>query len=109
MFEAQSVAESLVVTARPLVERIALVDRDLASQVRRAITSAALNLAEGNRRAGRDRIARFRIAAGECGEAAAALRIAVGWGYLDSADVAPALGLADRLGAILWRLRHPRR
>ncbi|MBK9032752.1 MAG: four helix bundle protein [Myxococcales bacterium] len=108
MFDAQTVAESFVTHLRPLVERIVLRDRDLASQLRRAATSAALNTAEGNRREGRDRHARFRIAAAECDEAACAVRIAVAWAYVDGAAAAPALALADRLAALLYRLRHPR-
>jgi four helix bundle protein len=55
---------------------------------KRAATSASLNLAEGNRRAGRDRVARFRIASGECGEAVDALRLAVGFGYVADGAIA---------------------
>ncbi|MBL8626385.1 MAG: four helix bundle protein, partial [Myxococcales bacterium] len=93
----------------PLVEQIELRDRNLADQLRRAATSTALNTAEGNRRDGRDRAARFRIAAGECAEAATAVQVAVDWGYVPTAASTAPLALADRLGAMLWRLRHPRR
>lgn len=109
MFHAQSIAQEFIVAVRPLVEQIELRDRNLADQLRRAATSAALNLAEGNRRSGRDRAARFRIASGECAEAVAALHIAVAWRYVAADTLVDALALADRLGAILWRLRHPRR
>jgi four helix bundle protein len=108
MFEALTIAREFIVAVRPLVAQIELRDKNLADQLRRAATSAALNTAEGNRRAGRDRAARFRIAAGECAEAATALQVAVDWGYiLADASTAP-LALTDRLGAMLWRLRHPR-
>ena len=40
-------ALSVVEMARPLVETIQRKDRDLASQLRRAISSVVLNLAEG--------------------------------------------------------------
>ena len=109
MFEAQTIAQSFIVAVRPLVVAVELVDRNLADQLRRAATSAALNTAEANRRAGRDRASRFRIAAGECAEAVAAIRIAIAWGYVADDAATAALGFADRLCAMLWRLRHPRR
>ena len=109
MFEALSVAREFIVAVRPLVEQIELRDKSLADQLRRAATSAALNTAEGGRRDGRDRVARYRIAAGECAEAATAVQVAVDWGYVPTTAAAPALALADRVGAMLWRLRHPRR
>ena len=109
MFQAQIIAQEFIVAVRPLVEAIELRDRNLADQLRRAATSAALNLAEGSRRDGRDRASRYRIAAGECTEAVAALRIAVAWGYIGDDAGAVALGFADRLCAMLWRLRNPRR
>jgi four helix bundle protein len=109
MFQAQIIAQEFIVAVRPLVEAIELRDRNLADQLRRAATSAALNVAEGNRRDGRDRAARFRIASGECAEAVAALHIAVAWAYVADDAIADALGFADRLCAVLWRLRHPRR
>ena len=109
MFEALSVAREFIVAVRPLVEQIELRDRNLADQLRRAATSAALNTAEGGRREGRDRAARYRVAAGECAEAATAVQVATAWGYVPAAAGTAALALADRLGAVLWRLRHPRR
>ena len=109
MFEALSVAREFIVAVRPLVAQIELRDKSLADQLRRAATSAALNTAEGGRRDGRDRAARYRIAAGECAEAATAVQVAVDWGYVPTAAAAPALVLADRVRAMLWRLRHPRR
>ena len=109
MFEALTIAREFIVAVRPLVEDIELRDRNLADQLRRAATSAALNTAEAGRRDGRDRAARYRIAAGECAEAATAVQVAVDWGYVPAAAAAPALALADRVGAMLWRLRHPRR
>ena len=108
MFEARDIAEQFVANLRSVVEAVADRDPDLASQLRRAATSAALNTAEAGRREGRDRKSRFRIAAGECDEAACAVRIAIAWGWVDPAAAQPALALADRLQAMLWRLRHPR-
>ena len=109
MFQAQIIAAEFIVAVRPLVLAIELRDRNLADQLRRAATSAALNVAEGNRRDGRDRASRFRIASGECAEAVAALQIAVVWGYVAADAIGDAVGFADRLCAMLWRLRYPRR
>ena len=109
MLDAQFLALDLIRALRPLCEQVARQGADLADQLRRAATSAALNTAEGNRRDGRDRAARFRIAAGECAEAATAVQVAVDWGYVPGAASTAALALADRLCAMLWRLRHPRR
>ena len=109
MLDAQFLALDLIRALRPLCEQVARQGADLADQLRRAATSVALNLGEGNRRDGRDRAARFRIAAGECAEAATAVQVAVDWGYVPAAAATAALALADRLCAMLWRLRHPRR
>ena len=109
MFEASNVALQFVASIRFVVEAVADRDANLTDQLRRAAMSAALNTAEAGRRDGRDRRNRARIAAAECAEAVVAVRIAVAWGWADDAAVAPALELADRLQAMLWRLGHPRR
>ena len=108
MFEASEVAHLFVSSLRTVVEATADRDAELASQLRRAATSAALNTAEAGRRLGRDRRYRCRIAAAECAEAEVAARVAAAWGYVSDLEVAPALALADRLHAILYRLAHPR-
>ena len=109
MFEARDVAEQFVASLRYVVDAVADRSADLGGQLRRAATSAALNTAEGGRREGRDRNHHFRIAAGSCDEAASAVRIAIAWGWVEPDAAAPALALADRLQALLYRLRHPRR
>ncbi|MBE7453228.1 MAG: four helix bundle protein [Kofleriaceae bacterium] len=77
--------------------------------MRRAATSAAANTAEGGRRSGGDRLHAFRIASAESAEAVTHARIAAAWGHVDAADLAEVLALADRLQAVLWRLRQSRR
>ena len=109
MFEASHVAVQFVASIRPLVEVVADRDGNLADQLRRAATSAALNTAEAGRRVGRDRRHRARLAAAECAEAVVAARIAAAWGWVAEAALADALALADRLQAMLWRLANPRR
>ena len=56
------------------------------------------------RRRGKDRLQHYRIAAGSAGETAAALRLAVAWGYLDLARVQVAEALLVRVQQMLWRL-----
>jgi four helix bundle protein len=88
----------------PLLDRITAADPKLADQLRRAATSTALNIAEANRRAGRDRRNRFRIALGSAAEVGAALDAAVILRYVGEADHAAAAELADRVRAMTYRL-----
>ena len=108
-FHVYEVAKELARAVRPLVERIARFDRALADQARRAMSSVILNLREGNRRAGRDRLHSFRIAAGSADEIVGALDVAEVMGYLAARDIAEPLALADRVLAMLYRLTNPRR
>jgi four helix bundle protein len=62
------------------------------------------NIAEGNRRAGRDRRHLWHVAAGSADEVCAHLRVAEAWGYVSGGDIAEVLALADRVLAMLWRL-----
>jgi four helix bundle protein len=91
-------------TLRPLVEEIRRQDRDLGEQLRRALSSIALNLAEGNSSQGAHRIARFSTAAGSTAEARAGLLVAEAWGYTDSSLTVDGLVLLDRVAAMLHRL-----
>jgi len=94
----------IVALARPLIEAIYRKDRDLASQVRRALSSVALNLAEGFGCTGGSARARFETAHGSLHEARAGLRVAVAWGYITNAACAEALTSLDALGARVFGL-----
>ena len=63
-FQVLDVAHSLVPLLREPLQRLARRDRALADQLYRAVSSVPLNIAEGNRRAGKDRIHLWRVAAG---------------------------------------------
>src|SRR5690349_3758125 len=60
-----------------LARRVAVDDKDLARQMRRAVSSAALNLAEGMHGQGGHRIARFHVAMGSARETRACLDVCV--------------------------------
>jgi four helix bundle protein len=98
----------LIAALKPLIDAIGRHDRALADQVRRAGSSVPLNISEGARRAGKDRVHFYRIAAGSAAEVRAALAVARAWGYVASPGVVGADALLDRLCAMLWRLTHPR-
>ena len=91
---------------KPLVEPLRLRDPALHKQIRNAASSAVLNIAEGNRRLGRDRLQHFRIAAGSAAEVHAALRVAMAWGDLQPTATRPAFEHLDRVLGMLWRLTH---
>lgn len=107
-FETHEVALEWATTARPCLEAIARRDADLARQLRRAVASVPLNLAEGAQRCGKDRAHLYRVAAGSLAEAESALRLARAWGFVDGSDMGVVEAIADRLRAMLWRLTHAR-
>jgi four helix bundle protein len=87
---------------RPLVAVIGRRDRDLASQVRRAASSIALNLEEGFGHSGGNARLRFESALGSAREAHAGLRVALAWGYVSPELAHPAL---QSLNSLVGRVR----
>jgi four helix bundle protein len=102
-FEAFEVAIEVIGALRGLVDVIRVHDAEAARQIVRAASSVAANVAEGNRRVGKDRLHFFRIAAGSADEVRAHLRVAHAWGWIDR-QAEQALGLLDRELAMLYRL-----
>ena len=92
----------------PLAERISARDRSLADQLRRAMASVAMNVAEGAGSQGGNKRVRYFTALGSAREVDAALRVAVAFGYVGPIEEGLARDL-DRVAAALWRLTHPRR
>jgi len=107
-FEALEIAKQLIALLKSLVAKIRASDPALADQLKDAATSIVLNLGEGSRRMGRDRLQHFRIASGSALESKVALEVAIGWGYVDPTEVEAPLALLDRVLAMTWRLTHPR-
>jgi four helix bundle protein len=97
----------IVEQARPFVDAIGRRDRDLGTQIRRALSSVALNLAEGAGSAGGNARLRFQSALGSLYEARAGLRLGIAWGYIPAADCTTLLANCDRLCARVYGLsRH---
>jgi len=94
----------VIALVRPIAAEIAKQDRDLASQLRRALSSVALNVAEGFGSAKGHARVRFETARGSLYETQAALRVACAWGYVSAAVAAAALEATDGLGARLFGL-----
>ena len=107
-FDALEVAIQLIAALREPLQRLRSRDRRLAQQATDALNSVGLNLDEGRRRGGRDRIQHWHVAFGSAGELQTALRQAEAWGYLDAASLAPARVLLDRELAMCWRLTRGR-
>jgi four helix bundle protein len=103
-FDAYDRSLDLLRALAPLFARLLASDRELEDQLRRSAQSVLLNIAEANRRIGKDRANRFRCVLGEAAEVTAALDAAVALGYLAPAEVAEPLELADRVRAITFKL-----
>ena len=87
----------------PVVERLAQRDAALADQVRRALQSVPLNIAEGSGvRAGNRRV-HYQRALGSTREVRAGLDVAVAMGYVPAADAEAAARL-DHICAVLFKL-----
>jgi four helix bundle protein len=103
-FHVLDLAIRAIEVLRPVVERIRRHDRDLGEQLRTALSSVALNLAEGSRSQGGHRLARFSTASGSNAESRTALRVAIAWGYVEARDVEAGERPLDSVGAMLYRL-----
>jgi four helix bundle protein len=102
MLVAYQVALDLVRALRPVVAQLRSYSSDVADQVERAATSIVLNIAEGDRRHGRDPRRFWDIAHGSAAEIRGALDLADAWGWqVESAQVR---ALLDRELGLLWGL-----
>ena len=105
-FDAFSVSLELIRCLKPLLGAIGKGNPELVKQLRRAVDSIALNVAEGRRRVGGHRSQLWRVAAGSNDEVRACLHVAHAWGLLQQDALEQPLQLTDRLGAMLYRMTH---
>ena len=104
MFIALELSLDVIASLRTIVNALKTRDRELHDQIRRAASSICLNLAEGRRRSGCDRLHFWRVAAGSADELRTALRVAEAWGILEPEATLSAHRLLDQVLAILWRV-----
>jgi four helix bundle protein len=97
-------ALQVITLARGLVEAVARRDRDLGAQLRRALSSIALNIAEASGNQGGNARLRYESARGSLYEARAALRVALAWGYVTPEGAREALESMDALGGRVFGL-----
>ncbi|TMQ11176.1 MAG: four helix bundle protein [Deltaproteobacteria bacterium] len=102
MLIAYKVALDLVRALRPVVAQLRSYSPEAADQVERAASSIVLNLAEGDRRHGRDPRRFWDMAHGSAGEIRGALGLADAWGWQVESELARAL--LDRELGLLWGL-----
>jgi four helix bundle protein len=103
-FHATELAFQAVRALPAVFDRLKGKDAELSSQLRTAAWSMVLNLEEGTWKAGKDRLNRYRIAAGSASEVRAGLRLAVEWGYVDQEMVREAMNCLEQMLAILWTI-----
>src|SRR5262245_47872501 len=96
----------LIATLPPVHAALKRRAPSLADQLERAVDSVALNLGEARGRSGRDKRARFRIAAGEAQEVKAALAVARAWRHVADELLARPCALADEVAAMTYCLAY---
>ena len=102
--DAYVVARQALIAGEAIAQGLPRGYATLADQLRRALLSAMLGVAEASARSGADRMARFRCARGEASEAAAALEVVMLLGLAPAAQVEPVRALLGRVYAMLTRL-----
>lgn len=95
----------LVKMVYPLIERLPQEEKyALGNQIRRAVTSIVLNIAEGTGRNSDKELRYFlTVARGSTSEVEAQLLICVELGFFSEQDASPALYLCDNIKGMLYR------
>ena len=92
-----------------LCRRVERFDKDLARQMRRAVSSAALNIAEGKHGRGGNRIARYADALGSAQETRACLDVCIAAEFISAAAIAADMDRIDHVIASMYVLCYKRR
>ena len=108
-FDAFNISLDVVRSVRSVITMIKTEDPDLARQLKKAVTSVPLNLNEGRRRTGRDRLYLWRVAAGSADEARACLLVAEAWGYVRKESCERIVARYDHVVGSLWKLVNTKR
>ena len=95
-FIAKQIGIKAVFAIRPVMTIIKRHDPDLYRQAKRAMNSAILNVVEGNRRTGKDRLHLFSVSIGSADEVITALELACAWGYVSCEDIENSVSLLSR-------------
>ena len=103
MLKVYFVVLDVVRGVRPVIEKIERKDPDLGRQMRRAVSSAALNVAEGSGSRGRNRGARYHTALGSMRETLACIEVGVALGYVREVETG-VLRKIDQVMATLFKL-----
>ena len=83
MLRIHETAVGLVREVMPIIREIERQDPDLGRQMRRAVMSTPLNIAEGSDQSGKRRGQHYRIALGSARETWSALMVAAAAGYVE--------------------------
>ena len=89
---------------QPFLPIIRKADRDLCDQVRRAMNSVVLNIAEADGNDSGTARARFATACGAAKEVRAGLQLASAYGYIGQTRLAEVDIALDEVCAMSWRL-----
>jgi len=100
MLDIYGVILGVVGDLKAVVAQIERCDADLARQMRRAMCSVALNVAEGMGSRGKNRGARYHTALGSMQETMACVEVGQALGYVGAVDA----GLLDRMRRIVGTL-----
>ena len=85
-----------------MVEQVGRRDKALADQLRRAVSSVVLNLAEALGSDSGNRRSRLATARGSLSESRAAIQLAAAWGYIADTSAQSIDIQLDRLGARIF-------
>jgi four helix bundle protein len=103
MLRIYGVVLEVVRGVRPVIEEIERKDPDLGRQIRRAVSSVALNLSEGMYSRGKNRGARYHTAMGSMRETLSCIEVGMALGYVRG--VGPELrGQIDHVIGTLYKL-----
>ncbi len=106
MLRIYAVVLELIRSLVPLIREIERHDSDLARQLKRAMSSVPLNIAEGTYSRGKNRVVRYHTALGSAREALACLETALAFGYITQLDPTVSSTFDRVLGTLVRLVRH---